>query len=459
MVVADATQEPGPKVLRILRSDFHQQRQRLAIAALGGVLARDQIMVRRCLQRSGRGHGLQLLGLLFPTEQAGQFRPLRPQGSRALSDAAARLGELIEAQGLGHELLPRRRIALIQGLQGDAPRQQQKQLSRVLAQQRLIGRGKMAQRRRIGPGGIVRRAIGSEHLATQLNTLLNLRRVVRPRRQQVLDGFLGIEERAQRLASLDLGKALAAEHRDTQKAGDHEAAKEQRGRGRSQARMPAPPLAGAFAHGRFGGMAERQIFEMPIQVFLQLPGILITPIRIRLQAVTDNGLDRGRDRFVPAAYGRGRSQAVMNHFFQDLLDRPNLGRERLAAREHLEQDHAERIDVAAEIQEHGFGAESLDLLGGHERQGAAGLGCGGVVAQLRVLGEVEIQKHRLAVVGQKDVGRLQIAVHNATLVGVRQAVGEATGDPQRRLDVAEPLQLLQVGSGLRAGQSGRRLDR
>ena len=81
----------------------------------------------------------------------------------------------------------------------------------------------------------------------------------------------------------------------------------------------------------------------------------------------------------------------------------------------------------------------------------------------RIVGQVEIQQHRLAIVGQQHVGRLQVAVDDAAIVGVRQAVGQLAPDPQDRLNVGlaleaveqSPREFLGERSDIRTAQEAR----
>ena len=54
-------------------------------------------------------------------------------------------------------------------------------------------------------------------------------------------------------------------------------------------------------------------------------------------------------------------------------------------------------------------------------------------------GQVEVEQHRLAVVGDQDVGRLDVPVHDAALVGMGQGVGQPLADPQDGIDVGSCL--------------------
>ena len=60
-------------------------------------------------------------------------------------------------------------------------------------------------------------------------------------------------------------------------------------------------------------------------------------------------------------------------------------------------------------------------------------------SELHVLGQVEVEQHRPAVVGQEDVGRLEVAVQDSAAMGMAQSVGELTAEREDRLDVGQTL--------------------
>ena len=66
---------------------------------------------------------------------------------------------------------------------------------------------------------------------------------------------------------------------------------------------------------------------------------------------------------------------------------------------------------------------------------------------LGVCGEVEVEQDWLAVIGEEDVGRLQIAMENSPLVGMGQAVGHSSHQPEDRLHVAHSAEALDLGRG------------
>ena len=124
--------------------------------------------------------------------------------------------------------------------------------------------------------------------------------------------------------------------------------------------------------------------------------------------------------------------------------------------EQLEEDRAEGIKIAPGIGEASPVLEGLEVLGGHVRQRAADQGGRGVRSQLGVGGQVEVEQERLAVVAQQDVGRLEVAMEDAALVGVGQAVGQACDQPEDRLDVAELADALELGARTDLERSSQR---
>ena len=130
-----------------------------------------------------------------------------------------------------------------------------------------------------------------------------------------------------------------------------------------------------------------------------------------------------------------------------------------AAGEHLIEDHAQAVKIGAMVdlpdQGRVAGGEGAQMLGRHVGHGAAqrrhrlGLPPG------KVLRQVEIQEHRLAVGAQEDVGRLDIAMEHAAFVGMLQGVGQQTCQPGRGADIAALAQVCQeVGAGI-LGRGGR----
>ena len=60
-----------------------------------------------------------------------------------------------------------------------------------------------------------------------------------------------------------------------------------------------------------------------------------------------------------------------------------------------------------------------------------------------MLGEIEVEKHRLAVGGQQDVGRFDVPVKHAAHVRVLQSFGQTCDQPRRGLNIRAPAQRLE----------------
>ena len=120
-------------------------------------------------------------------------------------------------------------------------------------------------------------------------------------------------------------------------------------------------------------------------------------------------------------------------------------RERVSAGQQLVEDQAQSIEVDAGVGWLRAGANRLQGLRGHVRERPSGQGRRRGAGVLGVGGQIEVEEHGLAVVGQQDVGRFEVAVDDSPFVGVCQAVGEPGTEPEDRLDVALPAQDLECG--------------
>ncbi len=76
----------------------------------------------------------------------------------------------------------------------------------------------------------------------------------------------------------------------------------------------------------------------------------------------------------------------------------------------------------------------------------------------RPTGEVEVEDHRLAVAREQGVRWLDVHVQEAAIVGVLEAVGEASDDPADRLDVGGPGEIGAERSASRPGNRQGLLD-
>ena len=173
---------------------------------------------------------------------------------------------------------------------------------------------------------------------------------------------------------------------------------------------------------RVGGLCRRILQFQP-----RVADIAQPPRRILLQAPSQqitNPAGRLRRQSVPVGLAADDSR-------EDIRERP--ARERLAARQHLEQHAPERPDVGPPV-------DSLTsrLLGAHvgrgaqngarfSRRGRDGRRDVGVTTRKRWrhrFGESEIDELDLPVRSEPDVGRLQVAMDDALRVGGVEAGGD-----------------------------------
>ena len=148
----------------------------------------------------------------------------------------------------------------------------------------------------------------------------------------------------------------------------------------------------------------------------------------------------------------GRQLRPVRLALQDLGERVRHGgaHERAAAGEHLVQHAAEGPDVRSLVDGAALRLLRRHVGGGsqdharerapvHQRRRARELGAGirGRVLGVR-LGEAEVEHLDLPVRRELDVGRLQVPVHDALLVGLRERVRDLRGDPERLVDRDAP---------------------
>ena len=131
-------------------------------------------------------------------------------------------------------------------------------------------------------------------------------------------------------------------------------------------------------------------------------------------------------RAVRAACARGGSGSVSR--WPTRIDQASLQVERRRAGGQFVQHAAQRVQVAAVVDL----ANAADLLGRHVVRGAhghAGAGePGGEADVVAEPGDAEVADLHGAVGEPDDVGRFQVAVHDALVVGVREGVGDLFGD-------------------------------
>ena len=161
-----------------------------------------------------------------------------------------------------------------------------------------------------------------------------------------------------------------------------------------------------------------------------------------MQALQANGFQVARHLVVQP---RRRRRLLGDHLLQGF--RRRRGPERRPARQQLVQDRPQRVHVRRRP---GRVPLPLGLLGSHvarraHRDPAQGQGA----PALQAPGQAEIRHLRRAVRGEQDVGRLEIAVHDAALV--RRVDGVGQGRHQRRRlanRLRNPLDLLSQAAAL-----------
>ena len=95
------------------------------------------------------------------------------------------------------------------------------------------------------------------------------------------------------------------------------------------------------------------------------------------------------------------------------------------------------------------------VLRGHVRRRAShGCRSQGSIG-LTLLREIEIEQHRLAVRAQEDIGRLDIAVEDAALVGMLQRLSQACDDPGSRTPAQPATSHRRRPGGRPAHRAGR----
>ena len=175
---------------------------------------------------------------------------------------------------------------------------------------------------------------------------------------------------------------------------------------------------------------------------------LVPVLRVAAHRLEHDRLERRRARRV-AACGSASGSAWRCAAIVAIQLSP---RERHATGEDLVHHHAPRVDVAARV-----AAVALDLLGAHVVGRAEALA---EVTPREALGALEqrgAEVHELqrAVVGDDHVLGLEIAVHDAVRVQVRERVGELVPPVARELDRDRPVR----GRGSADGGSRRRRTR
>jgi hypothetical protein len=118
--------------------------------------------------------------------------------------------------------------------------------------------------------------------------------------------------------------------------------------------------------------------------------------------------------------------------------RRRVGFERHPAAQHLVEDDAQAVEVGAAVDRLGLDLLGREVLGGAEERALLGQ-----VGRLGRLGDAEVAHLHPPVLGQQDVGRLDVPVDQARGVGHRQRPrhlgGDVGGHPRVDRAVVEPL--------------------
>ncbi len=126
-------------------------------------------------------------------------------------------------------------------------------------------------------------------------------------------------------------------------------------------------------------------------------------------------------------YLRAHLAQRLGHGLHDLPQQlaERAGPERPLPAQHLVHDGAERIEVGARVE-----LEALHLLGRHVG-GASGDALEPRDVRVRDERDAEVDDAHVAVLRQQDVGRLDVAVHDAARVRVVQRLGALVDDRRR----------------------------
>src|SRR5437867_2267270 len=109
---------------------------------------------------------------------------------------------------------------------------------------------------------------------------------------------------------------------------------------------------------------------LTLQVFMQLPSGLIATARIRFEAATYDGFERRRHGGIQRSQRRRRQTAFFESAFEKQIGRRMSMLEWVPPREQLEQDDAERVEIAARVYADRRIRKRGEAFRGHVRQGA-----------------------------------------------------------------------------------------
>src|SRR5665213_1852294 len=164
---------------------------------------------------------------------------------------------------------------------------------------------------------------------------------------------------------------------------------------------------GDVALGGANGLALAESYEVRAQIF----GRLVALLRRFRERLHDDRLEVRRNRFVEIR--RRRYGAV--HVLTRHLDR-RVTNERRATGEHLVEDDAERVDIAATVDR-----STLGLFGREVRRGSHDRTFfGQLVFDRHRLGDAEVGDLYLAIARDQNVARLDVAVNDTVAMRVTE---------------------------------------
>ena len=229
--------------------------------------------------------------------------------------------------------------------------------------------------------------------------------------------------RHQMLASADEGERDAEQQ-------------QQRGRGdrgrRSEAWVPAAPLAESLRATQLGGVLQRTVVEEAAQVLGQFPRLGIPPAGVGVEAPAGDTF-QAPGNLAARTQRRCRAAPLLTQRLHAFFQRREVDSEvdGVATGDHFVQHHPEGIDVCPLIDAAGQCAITLHQgvqdFRGHVRQSAAQ---DRAVRILRVLRQVEVKQHRLAVGADQYIRRLDVSVEDAAEMGMMKPL--EPGGPQSR---------------------------
>ena len=151
------------------------------------------------------------------------------------------------------------------------------------------------------------------------------------------------------------------------------------------------------------------------------------------------GIDR------PPSRGRGRARSPGLQDIETGPRRPSTVSVGLGDRwgaDGLQEDQPQGVEIRAVVDLPGLALDQcLQVLRGHVGERAPDpLGPSRSGPVPRIAGQVEVQEHRQAVLGDEDVGRLDVAVQHAALVRMLQSLGQPRPPPGDGPGVCPPSQ-------------------